>query len=110
MNALATTIGLAAQVLGTVCWIPQVAKTWRTRSADDLSRPSLALVATAVAAFGVSFALDGAHLLALGQIPTLGLILALLAMKTRFRPACAVGHPDDGPVSASHPRSWRKTT
>jgi MtN3 and saliva related transmembrane protein len=33
----ATTLGLAAGILSTIGWLPQVIKTWKTRSADDLS-------------------------------------------------------------------------
>ena len=30
------TIGYLAAVLGTICWLPQVIKTWRSRAVDDL--------------------------------------------------------------------------
>ena len=30
-------IGYLAAILGTVCWFPQVAKTWRSRQTKDLS-------------------------------------------------------------------------
>ena len=30
-------VGFAAAILGTVCWLPQAVKTWRSRAVDDLS-------------------------------------------------------------------------
>ncbi len=33
------TLGLLSGVLTTAAWLPQLAQTWRSRSAKDLSRP-----------------------------------------------------------------------
>lgn len=34
---MSSMIGYVAAFLGTICWLPQVVKTWRTRAVDDLS-------------------------------------------------------------------------
>ncbi|PIE11699.1 MAG: hypothetical protein CSA72_00825 [Rhodobacterales bacterium] len=34
---MANWIGSAAAILGILCWLPQVAKTWRSRHTGDLS-------------------------------------------------------------------------
>ena len=41
-------LGLVAGVLTTAAWLPQIARTWRSRSADDLSWPYLLVFSTGV--------------------------------------------------------------
>jgi len=43
-----TIIGLVAGALTTGCWLPQLLRTWRTRSADDFSWVYLALLTCGV--------------------------------------------------------------
>jgi MtN3 and saliva related transmembrane protein len=40
--------GLLAGLLTTAAWLPQIARTWRSRSADDLSWPYLLVFCTGV--------------------------------------------------------------
>jgi MtN3 and saliva related transmembrane protein len=51
-----TVLGLLAGLLTTACWVPQVLRSWRTRSTDDLSWSYLAVLTIGVAmwlAYGV---------------------------------------------------------
>jgi len=48
MGAWPEVLGLMAGGLTTVAFVPQVAKTWRTGSADDFSLPMLAMFVTGV--------------------------------------------------------------
>ena len=77
-------IGIAAGSFTTISLVPQVIKTWRARSAKDLSL-SMLLVFIAGVALWVTYGLM------LGAMPiiaangfTLALLLALLALKVRF--------------------------
>ena len=50
------TIGFLAAILGTICWLPQTIKTWRTRETKDLSLSTNLLIlatVTLLAAFGL---------------------------------------------------------
>ena len=44
-----TALGLIAGLFTTVCWVPQLARSLRTRSTDDLSWIYLAVLATGLA-------------------------------------------------------------
>ncbi len=46
---MAETIGFIAAILGTICWLPQTIKTWRTRETKDLSLSANLLVLATVA-------------------------------------------------------------
>jgi MtN3 and saliva related transmembrane protein len=48
---MVTLIGSLAAVLTTACWLPQVLKTIRKRTADDFAWPYLAMLLTGVAAW-----------------------------------------------------------
>ncbi len=76
-------VGMVAGLLTTIAFVPQVLKTWRTRSARDFSLPMLLL-------FTVGIALWLAYGLLLGQVPiilpnvvTLVLTAYILAVKLK---------------------------
>ena len=80
----ADALGLAAGVLTTLAFVPQVIRVWRTRSARDLSLASFAI-------FTVGVALWLAYGIAIGALPvivanavTLVLAGAILVMKLVF--------------------------
>jgi MtN3 and saliva related transmembrane protein len=78
------TIGMAAGTLTTISFLPQVVKTWRSRSAEDLSLGMLILFTTGIVlwiAYGFSAA---AAPVVISNVVTLGLALALLGMKLRW--------------------------
>lgn len=76
-----TLLGLAAASLTTGCWLPQLVRSWRTRSVGDLSWVYLAALAAGISlwlAYGV-LAGDGVIVLANGL--TLAALAALSAIK-----------------------------
>jgi MtN3 and saliva related transmembrane protein len=48
-----TFLGLLAGVLTTACWLPQLARSWRTRSTTDFSWLYLIVLTAGVALWGV---------------------------------------------------------
>ena len=83
------TIGLVAVLMGLASLVPQLAKTWRTRSAGDLSTAWLLLQ---LVSYGFGFAyvlLLDAWASIFGHIVGGSLTAALLALKLRFSPPAA---------------------
>lgn len=81
----ATLLGLMAGVLTTVSFVPQVVKTWRTRSARDISGGMLALFGAGVLlwiVYGVSLR-DAPIIIA--NVVTLALALVIVGLKLRYR-------------------------
>lgn len=77
-------LGLLAGVLTTVAFVPQVLRTWRERSARDLSLPMLLLFNTGIAAWLAYGLLIGSTGLIVANATTGALSLSILAMKLRF--------------------------
>lgn len=81
----ATTLGLVAGTLTTVAFFPQVVKTWRSRSAGDISLGMFSLFSAGV----FLWLLYGIHIQSLPVILsnaiTLVLALIILLFKLRFR-------------------------
>ncbi|HYH05473.1 MAG TPA: SemiSWEET transporter [Thermoanaerobaculia bacterium] len=78
-------IGALAAIGTTAAWLPQVVKTWRTRSAEDFSWTYLAMFTTGVSlwiAYGI-LRKDGVVLAANGV--TLLLVATILFVKLRER-------------------------
>jgi MtN3 and saliva related transmembrane protein len=90
-------IGAIAVAIGLSSLVPQLIKTWRTRSAEDLSTTWLVL-ALISASFGLVYVLLlDAWAAIIGNALGIALTALLLAMKMRFRskrPAAdaALGH------------------
>ncbi|MBL8113271.1 MAG: SemiSWEET family sugar transporter [Acidobacteria bacterium] len=77
-------LGYVAGALTTAAFVPQLVKTWRSRSAGDLSYGMMAVFSTGVAlwlAYGI--ALESWPVI-LANAVTLVLALAILALKVRF--------------------------
>jgi MtN3 and saliva related transmembrane protein len=73
--------GFLGAFLTTVAFIPQVVRTWRTRSAEDLSLAMLAVFSAGIVcwlAYGLSL---GATPIIMGNIVTLALTAILIALK-----------------------------
>ncbi|HEY3352822.1 MAG TPA: SemiSWEET transporter [Polyangia bacterium] len=85
MEAATVLIGLAAGALTTLAFLPQVLKTWRTRSARDISLGMFAAFTVGV----LLWILYGIRLRAtpiiVANTVTLGLAGAILVMKIRYR-------------------------
>jgi len=77
-------LGLAAGLLTTVAFLPQVAKTWKTRSADDLSTGMLLLFSTGLLLWLLYGLAIQALPVVLANAVTLLLTGAILVMKWRF--------------------------
>jgi MtN3 and saliva related transmembrane protein len=84
-------IGLWASILATLAFLPQVVKTWRTRSARDFSLATLVMLETGTAFWIVYGLLRGAPAIWLGNSVTLTLAGFILAVKLHGigRTSCA---------------------
>ncbi len=74
-------IGLAASVLTTLAYLPQVAKTWRTRSAHDFSLPTLLMLEVGVGLWMLYGIMRAAPAVWFGNGLTLALAGFILAVK-----------------------------
>ncbi|WP_109310859.1 MULTISPECIES: SemiSWEET family sugar transporter [Ruegeria] len=77
-------IGGAAAVLGTICWLPQTLKTWRSRETKDLSLPANLLILSTLTlwlAYGLMIA---AWPLILGNVISILLVGAIVIAKLKF--------------------------
>jgi len=81
---LVTVIGIVATLLAVLSLVPQVVRTWRTRSAVDLSASWL-LIAVASMVLWIAYGtLLSAWAIVVANATTLFLALLLLVMKIRF--------------------------
>lgn len=77
-------LGLLAGTLTTIAFVPQVLKTWRSRSAEDLSLGMFSLFTVGIALWLVyGFWIQALPLILTNTI-TLGLAATLLFFKLRF--------------------------
>ena len=81
------TIGFLAAILGTICWLPQTIKTWRTREVDDLSIWANLLILATVTLWLVYGILLGAWPLIVANVISIMLIGAIVAAILLFRTA-----------------------
>ncbi len=77
-------IGYAAATLTTVAFVPQVLRTWRSRSAGDLSPGMLITFTTGIFLWLVYGLAQGSRPVTAANGVTLVLTLALVAMRLRF--------------------------
>ena len=82
---LATVLGTVAGVLTTAAFVPQVVKTWRTRSARDISGVMFVAFSIGVALWIVYGAMVRSAPVVVANSVTLLLALAVLVMKAKFR-------------------------
>lgn len=80
----ATLLGLAAGTLTTIAFVPQLIKTWQTRSAGDVSFLMLATFTTGVLLWLVYGILIDSLPVVLANAVTLILAGIILALKIRF--------------------------
>jgi len=80
-----TILGFVAGVLTTLSFVPQVYKAWRSKRCDDLSWGMLLAFATGVALWLVYGLLIWAMPIIVANAVTLALVLAILALKVRYR-------------------------
>ena len=81
----ATALGTVAGILTTAAFVPQVVKTWRTRSARDISGVMFVAFSIGVALWIVYGVMVRSAPVVIANSVTLVLALAVLGMKARFR-------------------------
>ena len=81
---LIATIGGIASVLAVVSLVPQVLRTWRTRSAVDLSIGWLTIALASMILWIAYGTLLSAWAIVVANVSTLVLVVLLIAMKIRF--------------------------
>lgn len=74
-------LGLIAGTLTTISFLPQVARTWRTRRTDDISLAMLVLFSVGVGLWIVYGVLMGSLPVIVANAATLFLILIILGIK-----------------------------
>jgi MtN3 and saliva related transmembrane protein len=79
-------LGLAAGLLTTASFLPQVVKTWRTRSAQDLSYAMIVLFLLGIGLWFLYGVLIQSLPIVLANAVTILLLLVLFTMKIRFSP------------------------
>ena len=77
--------GFAAAILSTVAFIPQVVKTWRTKSAGDVSFTLLITFSTGCLNWVIYGILVNSKPVTIANTITLMLNLAILALKVKFQ-------------------------
>ncbi len=79
----ATAVGLLAATLTTVAFVPQVVKTWRTRSTADISLGMFLILTAGIAAWLIYGAIIGDLPLILANAITLVLAGTILVLKIK---------------------------
>jgi MtN3 and saliva related transmembrane protein len=79
-----TAIGYAAAVVSTFVFIPQVARTWRLKSARDLSMATLVMMCAGLALWVIYGTLTNQTPVIAANAIVLLLVSAILAMKIKF--------------------------
>ncbi len=84
MTPLVDAVGFAAATLTTLAFVPQVMKTWRSQSVDDLSFVTLATFTTGISLWLVYGVLVRSLPIILANAITVALNLVLIALKMRY--------------------------
>jgi MtN3 and saliva related transmembrane protein len=79
-----TAIGLVAGILTTGCWLPQLLRSWRTRSTSDISWPYLIALALGVGLWAVYGAATADLPVFITNTATVAALVALAGMKAVF--------------------------
>lgn len=77
-------IGLVASLLTTTAYLPQVLKTWRTRSADDFSLPTLIMLVVGIGLWTIYGMLQALPAVWIGNGVTLVMAASILSVKLRL--------------------------
>jgi len=78
-------IGFLAAILGTICWLPQTIKTWRTREVNDLSIWANLLILATVTLWLIYGILLGAWPLIVANVISIVFIGAIIVAILLFR-------------------------
>ena len=80
-------VGLVASMLATLAFLPQVVKTWQTRSANDFSLPTLLMLEAGTVLWICYGVWRAAPAIWLGNGVTLALVGFILLVKVQNRPS-----------------------
>jgi MtN3 and saliva related transmembrane protein len=80
-----TGLGLAAGLLTTICWVPQLVRSLRTRRTDDLSWTYLSVLAAGVGLWLGYGILRADIAIVASNLLTLASVLTLIAIKSTTR-------------------------
>ncbi len=80
-----TMLGFVAGILTTISFVPQVYKAWSTKRCDDLSWGMLLTFASGVTLWLIYGLFLWAAPIVVANAVTLALVLAILALKVRYR-------------------------
>ena len=80
-----TLIGYIAGTLTTVSFLPQVIRSWKTKSTHDISFAMLALFGLGMLLWAIYGFQIGSPPIILANVITFALIIVLLAMKIRYK-------------------------
>lgn len=81
---MSTTIGLLAGLLTTGCWLPQLRRSWRTRSTGDISWTYLAVLTAGVVLWFVYGVMIASVAVIATNVATVVALLTLATFKARF--------------------------
>jgi MtN3 and saliva related transmembrane protein len=81
---VSTTVGLLAGLLTTGCWLPQLLRSWRTRSTGDISWTYLAVLTAGVGLWFVYGVMTAAVAVIATNVATVVALLTLATFKARF--------------------------
>lgn len=78
-------LGFIAGALTTVCWLPQLVRTWRLHRADEISSGYLTVLGSGIACWVVYGLTVRDMAIAVTNATTLVLVLGLATLKVRAR-------------------------
>lgn len=81
-----TTLGLTAGVLTTIAYLPQLIKTWKTKSADDLSWSMLIVLCIGIILWLIYGVIEQDIPLIFANVVTFIFALIILILKIRYQP------------------------
>ena len=81
---MSTTVGLLAGLLTTGCWLPQLLRSWRTRSTGDISWTYLAGLTAGVGLWFVYGVMTAAVAVIATNVATVVALFTLATFKARF--------------------------
>jgi MtN3 and saliva related transmembrane protein len=82
---LITVLGFVAGALTTAAFLPQVIKTWRSKSSKDISLPMVSLMASGVFLWFLYGLLTGSLPIIVANIVSFILVLCVLVLALRYR-------------------------
>ena len=78
-------VGFLAAILGTICWLPQTLKTWRTKETKDLSLGANLLILATVTLWLIYGILLGAWPLIIANIISILFVGAIVTAKLIYK-------------------------